>query len=132
MIRVGIVVGEFHKEIAVEMLDRAEKKCLELGTACENVIWVPGTYETPLAVSKLLRRDDIDCVAVLGYIEKGETLHGEQMGQTISLILKRLELELSKPIGMGLIGPGATEEQARKRLDYGARAVEAAVRMCSI
>ena len=129
--KVGIVVGEFHKEIASGMVESAKKKCLELGAECE-VVWVPGTYETPLAVRKLLRRDDIDCAAVLGYIERGETLHGKQMGQTVSLILKQLELELSKPIGMGLIGPGATEEQARKRLGYGARAVNAAIRMCSL
>lgn len=132
MIRIGIVIGEFHKEIATEMLEKAKKRCLELGAACDNVIWVPGTYEAPLAVRKLLRRDDIDCVAVLGYIEKGKTLHGEQMGHTISLILKQLELKFSKPIGMGLIGPGATKEQAKKRLHYGARAVEAAVKMCSV
>ncbi|MBU0530200.1 MAG: 6,7-dimethyl-8-ribityllumazine synthase [Nanoarchaeota archaeon] len=129
--RIGIVIGEFHKEISTEMLDRAKKKCTELGVECDAV-WVPGTYEAPIVVRKFLRRDDIDCVVVMGYIEQGETLHGEQMGHTTSLILKQLELEFSKPVGMGLIGPGATKEQAMKRLDYGAKAVEAAVKMCSI
>jgi 6,7-dimethyl-8-ribityllumazine synthase len=129
--KVGIVAGEFHEEISTEMVERAKKKCLELDAECECVL-VPGTYETPLAVRKLLRRDDIDCAAVLGFIERGETLHGEQIGQAVSLIMKQLELEFSKPVGMGLIGPGATEEQAKKRLDYGAKAVEAAIKMCSI
>lgn len=132
MTRIGIVIGEFHKEIAESMLDEAKKKCKELDVACEDVIRVPGTYEAPLAVRKLLRRDNIDCVAVVGYIEKGETLHGEQMGSTISLILKQLELEFSKPVGIGIIGPGATEAQAKTRLYYGAKAVEAAVKMCSV
>ena len=45
-------------------------------------------------------------------IEKGSTLHGRD-GSTCSLVFKQLELEYSKPVGMGIIGPGATAEQAR-------------------
>lgn len=35
-----------------------------------QVVWVPGTYEAPLVVRKMLERKDIDCVVVVGYIEK--------------------------------------------------------------
>lgn len=129
MTKIGLVVGEFHKEISTSMFEEAKKKCSELGIEHE-VIWVPGSYESPLAVKKLLSRDDINCVTVIGFIEKGDTLHGEVMANTISLILKQLELEFSKPVSIGLIGPGATEEQAKQRLNYGAKAVEAAVKMC--
>lgn len=54
---------------------------------------------------------------------QGSTLHGQEMGSTCSLILKNLELEFNKPVGMGIIGPGATAEQAATRVAYaGARA----------
>lgn len=127
MKRIGIVIGEFHKEIAESMLEDA-KKAAE-GAEVE-VVWVPGTFEAPLMVRTLLSREDIDCVVVLGFIEKGETLHGEEMGQTCSLLFKQLELEFSKPVGMGIIGPGATEEQAKKRIHYAGNAVKAALKMC--
>ena len=43
-----------------------------------------------------------------------------------------MELQYNKPVGMGIIGPGATEEQAKQRLNYGAAAVDAAVKMVGI
>ena len=130
MKRIGIVIGEFHKEIAEAMLEDAKKTIGGEKAALKEVVWVPGTYEAPLMVRKLLKRDDIDCVVVLGFIEKGETLHGEEMGAVTSYLFKQLELEHSKPVGMGIIGPGATEEQARKRIGYAGNAVRAALRMC--
>ena len=74
-----------------------------------KVVFVPGTYEgTPLILENMLMDDSLDAACVLGYIEKGSTLHGEEMGNTCSLIFKQLELEYRKPVGMGIIGPGAT------------------------
>ena len=129
--KMGIVIGEFHREIAEAMLKDAEKAA-EQEKAQIEVEWVPGTYEAPLIVRKFLKRKDIDCVTVLGFIEKGETLHGEEMGQVTSLLFKQMELEYNKPVGMGIIGPGATEEQAWKRISYAGRAVKAALRMCDL
>lgn len=128
--KIGIVIGEFHKSLADEMLEDAKKAAQENGGEVVEVVWVPGTYEAPLMVKRLLLNEGIDCVVVLGYIERGETLHGEEMGATTSLLFKQLELEHGKPVGMGIIGPGATEEQARKRIAYAGAAVRAALVMC--
>ena len=93
------------------------------------MIWVPGTYEAPLVVEKMLESEAIDAVVVVGYIEKGSTLHGQEMGATCSLVFKQLELEYSKPVGMGIIGPGATAEQAEDRVAYAGNATRASIRM---
>lgn len=132
MKRVGIVIGEFHKEIAKAMLEDAENAIGKEKAVLKETVWVPGTYEAPLMVRKLLKRTDIDCVVVLGFIEKGQTLHGEEMGSTTSLLFKQLELEYGKPVGMGIIGPGATPEMARKRIHYAGNTVRAALRMCEL
>ena len=58
-----------------------------------KVVFVPGTYEAPLILENMLMDDSLDAACVLGYIEKGSTLHGEEMGNTCSLIFKQLELE---------------------------------------
>ena len=131
-IRIAVVIGTFHRQVAEEMLVRMREKAEEMDADIAEVVEVPGSYEAPVVVKKLLERADVDCAAVAGFIEKGETLHGEQMGLVVSKALKKLELQYSKPVGMGIIGPGATEEQALKRLDYGAAAVEAAVKMVEV
>ena len=56
---------------------------------------------------------DLDAVVVVGYIEKGSTLHGQEMGATCSLVFKQLELEYSKPVGMGIIGPARRRSRRR-------------------
>jgi len=128
-VRIGVVIGEYHREIVTEMFKRIEAKVKELEAELVETVWVPGTYEAPLVVKRLLARENIDCVVVSGYIEQGSTKHGKQMGVVTSALFKQLELEAGKPVGMGIIGPGATVEQAHARLDYGAHGVAAAVKM---
>lgn len=127
-VRVGVVIGEFHNRLMDRMLEDARVAAVSMNATLDEVLWVPGTYEAPLVVEKMLD-SDLDAVVVLGYIEKGSTLHGQEMGATCSLVLKQLELEYSKPVGMGIIGPGATAEQAETRVAYAGNAMRAAIRM---
>ena len=110
-VRVGVVIGEFHNTLMDRMLEDARVAAVSMNATVDEVVWVPGTYEAPLVVEKMLE-SDLDAVVVVGYIEKGSTLHGQEMGATCSLVFKQLELEYSKPVGMGIVGPGATAEQA--------------------
>jgi 6,7-dimethyl-8-ribityllumazine synthase len=127
--KIGIVCGEFHKDLAQVMVDSATKVITDAGHETE-LIWVPGSYEAPLAMQKLLKLAEIDAGVFLGYIERGETLHGEVMGHVSHAAMTQLSLDYSKPIGMGVIGPGATLEQAEKRKsDYAAAAARAALTM---
>jgi 6,7-dimethyl-8-ribityllumazine synthase len=68
-------------------------------------VWVQGSLEKPLALKRLLLRKDIDGTAALGIIERGETKHGLVMGQAVLSSLLALQLELMKPIGIGILGP---------------------------
>ena len=111
------------------MLEDARLSALAMNAEITKVVFVPGTYEAPLILENMLMDDSLDAACVLGYIEKGSTLHGEDMGNTCSLIFKQLELEYRKPVGMGIIGPGATAEQAETRVAYAGNAIRAAVRM---
>lgn len=127
-VHVGVVIGEFHNTLMDRMLEDARVAAVSMNAVIDEVVWVPGTYEAPLVVEKMLE-SDLDAVVVVGYIEKGSTLHGQEMGATCSLVFKQLELEYSKPVGMGIIGPGATAEQAEGRVAYAGNAMRAAIRM---
>ena len=128
VVRVGVVIGEFHNTLMDRMLEDARVAAVSMNATIDEVVWVPGTYEAPLVVEKMLE-SDLDAVVVVGYIEKGSTLHGQEMGATCSLVFKQLELEYSKPVGMGIIGPGATAEQAEGRVAYAGNATRASIRM---
>ncbi len=125
MVKIAVIVGEFHKEIAEGLIASAKKAAQECKITIAQVFWVSGSYEVPLILKKVLECGKYDGVVILGYIEKGDTLHGEEMGSTVSLLIKQMELMYGIPIGMGIIGPGATAEQAKKRIHYGGRAVVA-------
>lgn len=128
-IRLGVVIGEFHNKLMDRMLEDARIAAVSMGSTIDKVVWVPGTYEAPLVVENMLQDPTLDAVVVLGYIEKGSTLHGQEMGATCSIIFKQLELEYGKPVGMGIIGPGATAEQAEERVAYAGNATRASIRM---
>lgn len=124
---VAIVVGTFHKVETEQMLSAAIASIKERGLDLRAVTRVPGSYEKPLAVKRLLLRDDVAGVVVLGIIERGETAHGRVMGQSVSDALVGLQLEFMKPIGIGIIGPEVFPSQIAPRLNSHAVAAVAAV-----
>ena len=124
----SIVAAEFNKPLVDAMVLTA----LEVMRACElpvaRVLRVLGSYELPLVADRELERPEVGGLIVIGYIERGETLHGEVMGHIVSRSLVETQLRLKKPIGMGIIGPGATPEQAAVRHVASARAAVLALR----
>lgn len=130
LIRVGIVIAEFNYDITYLMLQRAISHAEFLGAKVQVILKVPGSYEIPLAIKQLLKKDYIDCVVALGAIIKGETKHDELIANQVARLISDLELEYEKPIGLGIIGPGVSHEQAVERIEeYSTRAVEASVKM---
>jgi 6,7-dimethyl-8-ribityllumazine synthase len=129
-INIGIVVSEFNYDITYLMLQRAISHAKFLGVNVKVIVKVPGTYDMPVIVKELLKREDIDAIVTLGAIIKGETKHDEIIATQISRKLMDLAVEYGKPVTLGIIGPGATHEQAVERIEeYAVRALEAAVKL---
>ena len=130
---IGIIVGEFHKQLADEMLAHAQSLAPGLNATIEDVIWVPGSFEIPFVLNEMLKTNNYDAIVILGYIEKGETLHGEVMAHQVIKKIIDLELHFQKPVGIGIIGPGATMEQAEVRTKGSAeKAMKAAIKLLKI
>ncbi len=126
---IAIIAADFNKAVVGPMIDAALITVKTLKCEIGPVISVPGCVEVPLILDAVLQRREVDAVAVLGYIERGETLHGEVMGHVVYKAMTDLSLMYGKPVGLGIIGPGATLEQAKARnVQYAKAAVEAAVR----
>lgn len=125
--RIALLVAEFHRSLVDAMLLVATAEAKALGLQVVRTVRVPGAYETPLLAKKLLARRDIDALVVLGYVERGETLHGEVMGHVVHRALVEAALATDKPVGLGIIGPGATKKQADVRKKSSARSAVRAV-----
>lgn len=129
-IKLGIIVAEFNYDITYLMLQKAISHAKFLGAEIKVVVKVPGTYDIPLIAKKLLEKNYIDAIVALGAVIKGETKHDELVANQTARKLVDLSVEYGKPITLGIIGPGATHEQAVERIEeYANRAVEAAVKL---
>ena len=129
---IAIVAGSYHRELVEKMLDKAKEIASENNLLVEEVNWVPGSMEVPLQIKRLFLRESIEGAVVLGIIENGETQHGVVMGQAVTKSLIDLQLASMKPVGFGIIGPGAKPEQIEERLlSYAENAVLALSEMLS-
>jgi 6,7-dimethyl-8-ribityllumazine synthase len=121
MNRIAIVCGSFHQLEIEKMLEYAKD------SEIAEVVWVAGSMEIPLALDRLLVNDDIDGAVCLSIIEKGETEHGAAMGNAVIKTILELQLVHNKPIGLGIIGPGAEPHHIEVRLEPHARAAVSAI-----
>jgi 6,7-dimethyl-8-ribityllumazine synthase len=129
-IKVAIVVAEFNKDITDKMLLSAKNHAKKLRMQIKNVCHVPGTFDMPLIVEKLLKTQDVDAIITLGAVIKGETGHDVLIANNTARLLADLSLKYQKPIALGITGPNMTVKQANNRVNtVPKRAVEAAHKM---
>lgn len=128
------VCGSFHKTEIELMLNYAKEEAAKHSLEITEVVWVPGSMEVPLAIKKAFTKNSLlEGAICLGIIEKGETQHGAAMGHGVIKSVIDLQLEFNKPIGLGIIGPGAEQHHIEPRLEPHARAaVNAVVTMNSL
>ncbi len=129
MVRLGFVVSEFNRDITYQMELLGREHAQFLGAEVASVVYVPGVFDMPIAVKRMLRRDDIDAVVTIGCVIQGETAHDEVVVQHAARKLMDLSLEFDKPVTLGITGPRMSRPDAHRRVDYSKRAVEAAVKL---
>ena len=112
------------------MLAVSREKAAAMRLNISHVSTVPGTYDMPVIVDSLLRRDDVDAVITLGAVIKGQTKHDEVISHAAARALADLSIKYRKPVSLGVSGPGMQERHAYARIrPVAERAVEAAVRV---
>ncbi|MCL2786843.1 MAG: 6,7-dimethyl-8-ribityllumazine synthase [Methanomassiliicoccaceae archaeon] len=127
--KLGMVAAEFNFDITSMMIERARSEAEFLDVEISRTIMVPGVFDMPLAVKKLLESRDIDAVITLGAVIEGETDHDDVVISHASRKIADLALEFNKPVAFGVTGPGMTRLQAIDRIEKGREAVDVAVKM---
>ncbi len=128
-IKLGFVVAEFNRDITHQMEILGSEHARFLGAEVIETVLVPGVYDMPIAIKKLLESGRVDAVVTLGCVIEGATKHDEVVVQHAARKIMDLSLEYNKPVTLGISGPGMTRMEAHERVDYGKRAVEAAVKL---
>lgn len=112
------------------MLKHAKDHLTNVGAKASYILYVPGTFDMPLAVERLLKKKNVDAVVTLGAVIKGDTRHDDIVAENAARLIADLSLKHGKPVSLGITGPGMTVEQARERAGLvPVRAVNAAVNM---
>ena len=129
-IKLGFVVSEFNRDLTYMMEIEGREHATFLGAEVTECIYVPGAYDMPLAIKRMLDEGNVDAVVTIGCVIEGATQHDEVVVQHAARKIIDLSLEYGKPVTLGISGPGMTRLEAHERIDYAKRAVESAVKLC--
>ncbi len=136
--RFAIVVSRYNQNITQGLLDGALSvfKKSKIDWNSVKVVWVPGTFEIPLAAKKLALSHKYKAVIALGCILKGETSHNHYIALAASLGLMNISLETGIPVSFGILTPNNLKQAlARSRIgsaNKGVEAAEAAIEMAEL
>lgn len=114
--RVAIVVSRFNDFFTKELLGGA-RDCLArhgVPDADVDVAWVPGSFELPLAASRLARSGRYGAVVCLGCLIQGDTPHFGLIAAEVTKGVAQVALETGIPVSFGVI-TAETIEQAIER-----------------
>jgi len=115
-LNVAIVVAEFNNEITSKMTELAIEKAKSLKLNVKYTCKVPGVFDMPLLIDKLLQKKEIDAVITLGAVIKGQTKHDELISYVTVEALVNLSIKYQKPVTLGITGPGMSDRQAHQRI----------------
>ncbi len=134
----GIVCGRFNEFFVSKLLDGAVDAIIRHGGAAADITaaWVPGSYEIPFAIKKMLQTGKFDTVIALGVVIQGATPHAGYINSEVAKCLAQLGLEFGTPVTYGMITADnieqAIERSGTKAGNKGVDAALAAIEMVNL
>lgn len=109
---IAIIVAKFNRTITQRLLDGAMAKFAEVGVPEEqiDIFWVPGAFELPLTLEKLLQTKRYVGAIALGAVIRGETTHDQHINRTISYQFARLSIRHQVPVMFGVLTCNTVEQ----------------------
>jgi 6,7-dimethyl-8-ribityllumazine synthase len=134
---VAIVASKYNIEFVDSMLDAARDELQLIAPNTTIAVYrVPGAFEIPVTVEKMLRTTETDAVVALGVIIRGETEHADLVGASVTEALQNIAVTHAIPIIHEVLLVN-DEEQAEARcmgaeINRGTEAARTAVNMISL
>jgi len=128
--RFAIVISRFNSFIGQRLLAGALDALERHGARPDDitVVWVPGSFEIPLAAKKLALSKKYDAVICLGALLRGETPHFDYISSTVTRGIGAAGLESGIPVIYGVLTCDTVEQAVdRAGLKSGNKGFEAAM-----
>ena len=137
-LKFGIVCARFNDFFVSKLLDGAMDAIVRHGGDANDVsvAYVPGSYEIPFAIKKMLRTEKYDAILALGVVIQGATAHAGYINSEVAKCLAQLGLEFGVPVTYGMITAEnleqAIERSGTKAGNKGVDAALAAIEMANL
>src|SRR5437763_4363309 len=103
--RFAVVASRFNETVTQKLVDGALDAFVRHGAAADDVdvVWVPGAWELPTAVRRLLATERYDALVALGAVIRGDTPHFDYVAGEASRGLADAGASIETPIVFGLL-----------------------------
>ncbi|GMT43928.1 MAG: 6,7-dimethyl-8-ribityllumazine synthase [bacterium] len=114
--KVAIVASRFNSIIVGRLIEGAVDSFTRHGIESDDIMLykVPGAFEIPMAISRLLRKSEFDGILSLGAIIRGETPHFDYIANEVSKGVAQLALTSDIPISFGVLTTDTTEQAIQR------------------
>lgn len=136
--RFVLVVARFNEFITTRLVDGAVDELTRHGAEPDNLtqVWVPGSWELPLAAQKLAASGRYAAVICLGCVIRGQTPHFEYVAGEVAKGIAQVSLATGVPVTFGVVTADALEQAidraGAKTGNKGADAARAAIEMANL
>jgi 6,7-dimethyl-8-ribityllumazine synthase len=136
--KVAIIAGRFNHIITDRLIEGAKDAYSRHGGDIKNVdlILVPGAFELPLALNKVLSENKYDAVCCLGTVIRGATPHFDYVSAEATKGIASAALTFNKPVAFGLLTTDnidqAIERAGSKSGNKGAEAMVTMIEMINL
>ena len=119
-LKIGIVIARFNdlitNKILLGCLDCLNRHGIDTSEESNKVdiVWVPGSFELPIAANALLQKSKYDVIIALGAVIKGETSHYDVVINEASKGISKVSYDNNVPIIFGVLTTD-TMQQALER-----------------
>lgn len=136
-LKIALVVSKFNSDITGKILEGAIKTLKKNLVQKKNItiIWVPGSFEIPLACQRLAKTKKVDGIMAIGCVIKGETDHFYYISSETTRGIMDVMLKFSIPIGFGIITCNnlkQAKERSSGKSNKGSEAAQAVLEMLCI
>jgi 6,7-dimethyl-8-ribityllumazine synthase len=128
--RFAVVASRFNEAITQKLAEGAVDAFVRHGAAFDNVdvVWVPGAWELPPAVRRVLASERYDAVVAVGAVVRGETPHFDYVAGEAARGLADASAEFDVPVALGLLTTDTVAQaEARAGGEHGNKGWDAAM-----
>lgn len=111
-LKVGIVVSRFNQFISERLLEGALDALQKLGADEKDitVYKVPGSFEIPVVVKKLVGAKKADGIVCLGALIRGDTPHFDFLSAEVTKGLAQIAMDEGVPVSFGILTVDTIEQ----------------------